>query len=137
MHKELRRCLKRYPILQDDLEDAHAALTELDNITPNTSRLSVARADAGGVSSPVERLAVKRELERKELTEKIGDLVRQIAMIELGLRILGQSQPGLDKLIENTYFKGYKVPKGRQKDHKRALDTLADITRIYDPWDED
>lgn len=130
MHKELRRCLRSYPIWQMELEDTQAALAELDNISPATSKISLTRADAGGVSSPVERLAVKRELERKELTEKIGDLVRQIATIDLGLRFLDDGQK---KLIRRTYFDGAKLPKHRRKEHKEALETLAAITRIYDP----
>lgn len=132
MHKELRRCLKRYPMMQTELEDAHAALTELDNIGPNTSRLSVARADAGGVSSPVEREAVRREQERKRLKEQIHDLLIPISTIDLGLRFLTDEQK---RLIRKVYFAGSKLPKHRRKEHKQALDILANITRIYDPWD--
>jgi len=132
MHKELRRCLRSYPIWQMELEDTQAALAELDNIGPNTSRLSVARADAGGVSSPVEREAVRREQERKRLKEQIHDLLIPISTIDLGLRFLTDEQK---RLIRKVYFAGSKLPKHRRKEHKQALDILANITRIYDPWD--
>ena len=130
MHKELRRCLRSYPIWQMELEDTQAALAELDNISPATSKISLTRADGRGVSAPVEREAIRRKLERVKLTKKMEGLLWQIATIDLGLRFLDDGQK---KLIRRTYFDGAKLPKHRRKEHKEALETLAAITRIYDP----